>query len=146
MNINVFWCISSHVSNLNCYSKNLNAVAASRCPVRWIVVYNNNFYRKIHTDLDCKDQKIPQSLQPFDYSFHHPFYAISYSITQNFSNFNLPILQEIYHSIYLCLVISAICLLYPQMTSSKGNNLNTVLNERVFNGAKPKNNCQTTYL
>jgi oligoendopeptidase F len=28
------------------------------------------------------------------YSFHHPFYVISYSITQNFANFNLPIIQE----------------------------------------------------
>jgi hypothetical protein len=74
-----FWCNSCH-AKFRMYQtqtvtvKNLNAVAASRCPVRWIIVYKIIVYKiktyagiYIQCNLDCKDQKIPESLQPFDY-------------------------------------------------------------------------------
>jgi hypothetical protein len=67
MDINDYLMQPSH-ANLLMYQtqtvmvKNLSTVAASRCPVRWIIVYKN-----IQYDLDCKNEKIQESLQPFDY-------------------------------------------------------------------------------
>jgi hypothetical protein len=57
----IFWCNSSH-AKFRMYQtqtvivKNLNAVAASRCPVRWIIVYKNkliqvNTYRMIYSTM-----------------------------------------------------------------------------------------------